>query len=70
MSIATTVGAQGLWQLSIFMGDIALIYKQGRKIGGWLMAKRNDEDLFEKLGEPADVFFFIKNARELLSLLA
>ncbi|KAF7558219.1 hypothetical protein G7Z17_g205 [Cylindrodendrum hubeiense] len=55
MSIAATVGAQGLAQLGISLGDIALIFNHGRKLGNWLMAKRNDEDLFETLMESPEV---------------
>jgi len=55
MSLAAVVGPQGLVQLGISLADIALIYSQGRRLGNWLMTKRNDEDLFETLMEPPDV---------------
>lgn len=51
MSIAATVGAQGLIQLGISISDVALILEQGRKIGNWFRASKNDQDLFQLLGE-------------------
>ncbi|KAK9773987.1 putative Heterokaryon incompatibility domain-containing protein [Seiridium cardinale] len=51
MSIAASVGRQGLLQLRLSLGDVALVYSQGRKFGNWLSCKRNEEDLFETLME-------------------
>lgn len=57
MSIASSLGARSLVQLGVSLSDIALIFDQGRKIGNWLAARRNDEDLLESLGEDHEVLF-------------
>ncbi|KAM7205216.1 hypothetical protein V8F33_001047 [Rhypophila sp. PSN 637] len=55
MSLAASLGRESLIQLGVSISDIALIYSHGRRVGNWLTAKRNDEDLFESLRETPDV---------------
>ncbi|KAM7219331.1 hypothetical protein V8F06_005230 [Rhypophila decipiens] len=55
MSLAASLGRESLIQLGVSISDIALIYSHGRRIGNWLTAKRNDEDLFETLRETPEV---------------
>lgn len=51
MSVAASLGSQGLFQLGVSVSDIAFVYEQGRKVGNWFFTKKNDEDLLDLLAE-------------------
>ncbi|PSR78357.1 hypothetical protein BD289DRAFT_456324 [Coniella lustricola] len=57
MSVAATLGSQGLLQLGISVSDIAYVYAQGRQWGNWFRAKKNDEELFDLLNEDPESLF-------------
>ena len=57
MSLTLPTGAQSLLSLGLSLVDIAIVYKQGRKVGNWFRAKVNDEELLQSIGELSSALF-------------
>jgi hypothetical protein len=53
-SVSFTVGAKSLLQLGVSLTDIALLINIGQKFGNFLRVSKNEESLFEALGEDSE----------------
>jgi hypothetical protein len=51
MAVSVIAGANGLLQLGLSISDLALLIDQGKKIGNFVRAGQNDDDLFDILNE-------------------
>ncbi|KAI4673839.1 uncharacterized protein J4E84_010911 [Alternaria hordeiaustralica] len=51
MAVSIVAGASGLLQLGLSISDVALLYDQGKKLGNFVRAGHNDDDLFDVLDE-------------------
>lgn len=56
-AVSIAAGTQGLIQLGLSISDIALLIDQGKKMGNFLRAGQNDNDLFDVLGEAKEAVF-------------
>jgi len=53
--VAVTLVKESLVQLGVALTDVTLLYDWGKKVGNFLRAADNDEDLVEVLSEPPEV---------------
>jgi hypothetical protein len=51
MAVSIVAGTNGLIQLGLSISDLALLIDQGKKIGNFVRAGQNDNDLFDVLDE-------------------
>jgi hypothetical protein len=51
MALSIVAGTNGLIQLGLSISDLALLIDQGKKVGNFIRAGQNDNDLFDVLDE-------------------
>jgi hypothetical protein len=51
MAVSIVAGTNGLIQLGLSISDLALLIDQGKKVGNFIRAGQNDNDLFEVINE-------------------
>jgi hypothetical protein len=51
MALSIVAGTNGLIQLGLSISDLALLIDQGKKVGNFIRAGQNDDDLFDVLDE-------------------
>lgn len=57
MAVSIVAGTKGLIQLGLSISDLALLIDQGKKVGNFVRAGQNDNDLFDVLGEDREAVF-------------
>jgi hypothetical protein len=50
-ALSIVPGTNGLIQLGLSISDLALLIDQGKKVGNFIRAEQNDDDLFDVLDE-------------------